>query len=263
MLALKLLTVPAFIVLITLAARRWGPQVAGMMAGFPLVAGPILLFICIERGPAFAASAAAASVSAVIAALVFGVVYAWTCRSRGWWWSLPAALGTWAVTAFLLAQLQLPLIAMTVITLGALGLAPRCLPAAATVTTVKPASHIEVLARMTAGALLVAAVTGAAGALGSRWSGLMAMFPVLASVLCVFSQRSQGAAYVAQLVRGMMAGYYSFAAFCVTLAVLLPSTTTAVAFIAGLIAAFAVQFGVQGIRRLGRQQSINAATEAA
>ncbi|GAB3357939.1 hypothetical protein [Lysobacter tyrosinilyticus] len=262
MLALKLLIVPIFIVLITLAARRWGPQVAGMMAGFPLVAGPILLFICIERGHAFAANAAAASVSAVIAALVFGVVYAWMCRSRAWWWSLPAALAAWAATAFALAHLQLPLMAATVITLGALWLAPRSLPAASPTTTAKPAPYTEILARMTAGALLVAAVTGAAGALGSRWSGLMAMFPVLASVLCMFSQRSQGPAYVAQLVRGMMAGYFSFAAFCVTLAVLLPAVTTAVAFIAGLAAAFVLQFGVQAIKRLGRP-SIRAATEAA
>ena len=262
MLALKLLTVPTFIVLITLAARRWGPQIAGMMAGFPLVAGPILLFICTERGQAFAANAAAASVSAVNAALVFGIVYAWMSRSHAWWCCLPAALATWAATAFGLAQLQLPLIATMPLTLAALWLAPRCLPDASANTAAKPPSYIEVLARMVAGATLVAAVTGAAGVLGSRWSGLLAMFPVLASVLCVFSQRSQGAAYVAQLVRGMMAGYYSFAAFCVTLAVLLPATATATAFIAGLIAAFAVQFGLQTIRRLDRP-SIRAATEAA
>jgi hypothetical protein len=263
LLALKLLIVPTFIMLISLAARRWGPQVAGIMAGFPLVAGPILLFISIERGHAFAANAAAASVSAVTAAVVFGVVYAWICRSRAWWWSLLAALTMWAVTAFALAQLQLQLIVATGISLIALWLAPRSLPAAASTTAAKAASPIELLSRMAAGAILVTAVTAAAGALGARWSGLLAMFPVLASVLCVFSQRSHGAAYVTRLLRGMMAGYYSFAAFCVTLALLLPATATSTVFIAGLAAAFALQFGLQGIKRLAARQTIRAATEAA
>lgn len=263
MLALKLLIVPAFIVLITLAARRWGPQVAGVMAGFPLVAGPILFFIDLEQGHAFAAVAATATVSAVTAAVAFGFAYAWTSRFHTWWLSLLLALMTWFITAFALAQWQPSLAIALIVTLSVLWLAPRALPTAATVDAAKPTSYGELLARMAAGALLVGAVTTAAAALGSRWSGLLAMFPVLASVLSVFSHRSQGSAYVAHLLRGMVKGYYSFTAFCVTLALLLPEAGTVTAFFAGLTAAFGLQFGLQGIQRIVGHQAIRAAREAA
>lgn len=263
MLALKLLIVPAFIVLITLAARRWGPQVAGVMAGFPLVAGPILFFIDLEQGHAFATVAATATVSAVTAAVAFGFAYAWASRFRAWGASLLMALATWGITAFALAQWQPSLAIAVTMALGALWLAPRSLPAMAEVDVAKPTSSGQLCARMVAGALLVASVTTAATGLGSRWSGLLAMFPVLASVLSVFSHRSQGPAYVAHLLRGMMKGYYSFTAFCVTLALLLPEAGTAMAFMAGLIAAFALQFGLQGIQRIVASQAIRAAREAA
>lgn len=263
MLALKLLIVPIFIVLITLAARRWGPQVAGIMAGFPLVAGPILFFIDLEQGHAFASVATTATVSAVTAAVAFGFAYAWTSRVRGWGTSLLMALAAWGITAFALAQWQPSLAIAVMLSVGALWLAPWALPAMVEVDAVKPTSHGELCARMIAGALLVVAVTTAAAALGSRWSGLFAMFPVLASVLSVFSHRSHGPAYVTRLVRGMVKGYYSFTAFCVTLALLLPRAGTATAFIAGLAAAFALQFGLQGIHRITAHQAIRAARDAA
>ncbi len=54
LLLLKLLLVPALIWAITLAAHRWGPAVGGWLSGFPVVSGPILLFLVLERGPDFA-----------------------------------------------------------------------------------------------------------------------------------------------------------------------------------------------------------------
>ncbi|MGF6700501.1 hypothetical protein OKW38_005113 [Paraburkholderia sp. MM5496-R1] len=55
LLALKLVLVPAFLAALTAAARVWGPSVAGWLAGLPVVAGPIMLLLAVERGPAFAA----------------------------------------------------------------------------------------------------------------------------------------------------------------------------------------------------------------
>jgi hypothetical protein len=65
LLMLKLVLVPAFLAALTLAARLWGPSVARWLAGLPVVAGPIVLLLALERGPLFAAQASAASIAAI------------------------------------------------------------------------------------------------------------------------------------------------------------------------------------------------------
>jgi len=60
LLALKLLVVPTLLGLISVAGRKWGPGVAGWLAGFPVITGPILVFLATERGSGFAAQAASA-----------------------------------------------------------------------------------------------------------------------------------------------------------------------------------------------------------
>ena len=71
----------------------------------------------------------------------------------------------------------------------------------------------ELFVRMVAGATLVFLATWFASSLGPRLSGLVAMFPVLGTVLAVFSHRHAGAAFTTQLLRGMAAGFYAFITF--------------------------------------------------
>ena len=60
-LALKLLLAPLLVVASSLAGRRWGPQVAGILVVLPVVAGPILLILYLDQGSRFAAHAASAA----------------------------------------------------------------------------------------------------------------------------------------------------------------------------------------------------------
>ncbi|RON08058.1 hypothetical protein BK659_17630 [Pseudomonas brassicacearum] len=50
-LLLKLSLIPGFLLLISLAGKRWGPSVAGWLSGLPVVVGPILFFLAVEQGP--------------------------------------------------------------------------------------------------------------------------------------------------------------------------------------------------------------------
>ena len=84
LLALKLLLVPSLLAVISLAGRRWGPGVAGWLAGFPSLTGPILFFLALERGPGFTAQAAVLCLACVFPAITFGVAYAWASRRYGW-----------------------------------------------------------------------------------------------------------------------------------------------------------------------------------
>ena len=58
-LAVKVLLAPGFVVGASLAARRFGPRIGGLVAGLPVVAGPILLVYALAHGRAFAPGAAA------------------------------------------------------------------------------------------------------------------------------------------------------------------------------------------------------------
>jgi uncharacterized membrane protein (GlpM family) len=246
-LALKLLLVPSFLLLVSLAGKRWGASVAGWLAGLPVVAGPILFFLAVEHGTGFASHAAAVSLSAVLASVAFSVAYSHAAQRLRWPLALPIGLGAWAVAA--LALSALPLSAALSLTLAVLTLlvAPRCFPAAQAITSARQIGRAELACRMLAGATLTLAVTWVAGFAGPGWSGLLAVFPVLGIVLAVFSHRSQGAAFAAALLRAMSTGLYAFVAFCFVLAITLPGLGIATAFALATGASLLVQAATRGL----------------
>ena len=240
MLALKLLLVPAFLALLTLAGRLFGPGIAGWLAGLPLVAGPILLVLALENGGAFAAQAATATVAAVLALVSYSLAYAHVAQRAGWPLALAAGAAAWAAVAAAVALASPGLGTALALALATLVVAPRLFP------KVRPEasgrfSGAELLLRMAASALLTLAVAAAAAHIGSTWSGLFALFPVLGSVLAVFSHRNSGAGHAATLLQGMSRGLLSLVAFCATAAWLLPSRPPAVAFGVAVAACLATQ----------------------
>ena len=88
---------------------------------------------------------------------------------------------------------------------------------------------------------MVLAITIASGSLGATVSGLLASFPILASVLIVFTHLHHGAAETQVLIRGFLLGFYGFASFSFALAVALPHVSTGLAFGIALGAAAIVQ----------------------
>ena len=241
MLALKLVLVPLILAVLSLVAKRFGPGVAGWLGGFPVVAGPILLLISFERGPDFAAQAAAAGIAGLAGSASFSVTYAWMCRRNGWFVSMMSGIAGW--TAAILLVVQLPLTTAWVslaVALVALIAAPAFFPHIDATWDAVRLPRSEIAARMVAGAALTLAVTGLSAAIGPAWSGLFMLFPSIGLVLAVFSQRTSGPAFSAMLLKGIILGYYSLAAFCLAIAILLPQQGVAVSFAVGVAAALAV-----------------------
>lgn len=216
MLALKLLLVPCFLLLVTLAGRRWGAAMAGWLAGLPVVTGPILYFLAREQGGAFVAGAASAALAAVLASVAFSVTYSRCAPRAGWPGALALALVAWLAAASALALLPGSAFVSLGTATATLLLAPHVFPRVGAVGG-RPVSALELGLRMLAGTVLTLAVTLLAAHMGARWSGLLAVFPILGIVLAVFSHRAQGAAFAAALLRAMATGLWSFVAFCFVL----------------------------------------------
>ncbi len=255
MLTLKLTLVPLFLLVVSMSGTWWGPSIAGWLAGLPVVAGPILFLLVLAHGPAFGAHAALLSLAAILASEAFNFAYAWTCRARGWPVALAAGLATWAVAASALSAFpessNLPLAAVAA-ALAAIAFGRAFLPRTAIGAASLPLTRRDLAGRMLAGALLTLAVTAVSGRAGPAWSGLLAVFPLLGSVLAVSSHRAHGPDFAIALLRGMVLGRFSFVAFCLMLAFglpLAPGLPVWVVFLAGSLVAMTVQWGT---RRLAR-----------
>jgi hypothetical protein len=236
--------VPALIGAITLAGRRWGPAVAGWLSGFPIVTGPILLFVALEQGPRFAAVTAAGALSGGLAWMAFALSYAWAATRLPWGWTLPIGLAAYLLVGMALVWSALPFALVVVLVIGAVVLAPSIFPPLAQSSGVPRPAPIEIYARMLAGGALTVTVTRLSPMLGPKFSGLFAVFPVMGIVLAAFSHRASGSVFTIRLLRGMVSGFYAFTAFCLMLALLLDRLGTAAGFLLALGCSLAVHLSV-------------------
>jgi hypothetical protein len=243
MLALKLFLVPTLIALVSLVARWRGPAVAGALAGFPIVAAPVLLLVSLENGPLFAADAALGAVNAALANAAYCLGYAVAATRYQRWQSLPLGLLAYTATGAALVCLDMPPYAVLPLTLAGLWLAANYFPVGSASPVRAPPSARDVVVRMLAGVALVLTVTLAAPGLGPRASGLLSGFPILACVLATSSHHLQGARFAITLLRGMISGFFAMVFCFATLAFTLPRF--------GISRSFMLAFVVAGLAQVG------------
>jgi hypothetical protein len=254
LLLLKLTLAPGLVTATTLVGRRWGPRMAGWLGGLPVVVAPILLAITIEHGRAFGALAAGGALLGLLSLTGFILTYGWAARVMGWF---PAAGLGWAVfvgMSLLLDQTDPENWLALVVVCASFAASAALLPRAPAEPPTRAPSYDLVL-RAGATAALVLVLTGLAGSLGPHLSGLLASFPVLATVLAAFTHAQDGPAAAAQLLRGFSTGLVTFAIFCFCVAELLPDHGVAVTFLASAavaVAAHVVSFASQRALRGAR-----------
>jgi len=241
--SLKLVLVPLLIAAVTIAGRRWGPGIAGWLSGFPIVTGPILFFIAMEQGADFGAVAALGTLAGLPAVLIFNVTYAWMSIRHSWPASLACAALNYGCGVTALVSLQLSAMVLVPLVAALLLIAPRLFPAVPVTpaSAARPGGHGELAYRMLAAALLVYAVTHFAAALGPRWSGAFAMFPIISIVMASFSHHYSGSAFAIRLLKGVILGWYALAVFCVLLYLLLPHMALWLALSVAAASALVVQ----------------------
>jgi hypothetical protein len=242
---LELVVAPALVGAATLAARRWGQRIGGLVSAFPAIVGPVLLVAALEHGAAFAARAANGTLLGLVALAGFALAYGRAAPRCGWraslgaGWTAAAALGV-AVGA-VAAGPPLGLLAAAV----SLATAHRLLGGATAPGEALPAEPVvprwDLPLRMALTALLAVSLTAAASRLGPLVGGVLAALPVLASILAVFTHARYGPAAVVDLLRGMLGGMAGFVCFCALVAALVSPAGIAAAFALSAVAALAVQ----------------------
>lgn len=225
----------------SLAGRRWGSVVGGWLVGLPLTSGPVILLLTLEYGDAFAAHAAHGIVLGLISTAAFAVVYALAARRRSWAWCWGLSWAAFAACTAILNLIAFSLAGAFLAAIAALALALPLLP-----PTEEPAAGVaapswETPLRMLAAAAIVVALTGVAGSLGPRLSGLITPLPVAGTIMTVFTHRLEGASSSVRLLRGFIAGNFAFAAFFLVVATRLVAWGLLPTFGVAILAACAVQ----------------------
>ena len=136
-----------------------------------------------------------------------------------------------ALATALFSALAVP--AGAALAIAAAGLAAGLLLTPRARAAVRPAASAprwDLPLRAACALALVLTLTAVAGWLGPRLSGLLAPFPIIATVLATFTHAQRGPEEVQRLLRWLLGGYGAFALFCFTLAVSLRPLGTAPAF---------------------------------
>jgi hypothetical protein len=103
---LKILLTPALIAVATVLARRWGPGVGGTLAGLPLTSTPVSIFLAIEQGHGFAATAAYGTLLGLLSQTALCLAHSWSARRATWWTSTAVGVSAFLVTTLLVERVS-------------------------------------------------------------------------------------------------------------------------------------------------------------
>lgn len=254
MLILKAVIVPLFIAIVTLAGRKWGHKVAGILAGFPIVAGPIVIFLALDQGRVFGQKVALAAINGVFALVIFTTTFCWACARFRLVPAIFIASSTWLVGALIMQETSPTLIPAVLISSATLLISIFLLPRAKDLLPRKTYFN-DLYLRMMIGTILTLAITTLASHLGPVWSGTLAVFPAIFLVLTGFVFLADGPGHVIEMCRGMLAGLGAFLIFFVVLASVWPSASILKASLLAIAFSLAAQFAIQFFLRVAKTKT--------
>lgn len=221
--AFKLLITPLLIGAVTLAGRRWGSVVSGLLIGLPLTSGPISFILALEYGLAFASQSAVGNLAGQISNCIFCLTYIGVARHCAWPLSASAAIGAFFASTFFLNLFSWQLwpalgVLLMVILVAASLVRAHPLPSSRRVSP-----RWDLPGRILTATALVIILTGIADSLGPQLSGLISPFPAFSVIFAAFTHAQQGEKSASNLLRGVIVGSGGYASFFVIVSALLPA----------------------------------------
>ena len=188
---IKLIAAPLLLALATLAARRWGTVLGGILIGLPLISGPISVFLAIENGAGFAVETARGALAGTVALAVFTCVYAAVCP-KGWLKASFLSVALYVLASWIAAELPISAVTLAVSAAAAIVLSLWIMPIPHSAAVKhRPPKH-DLLMRMGMMMVLMIAITFLAPYIGPTASGIASTFPYMALTMAVFSQIQGG-----------------------------------------------------------------------
>ncbi|MDK2660847.1 hypothetical protein [Cupriavidus consociatus] len=196
------------------------------------------MFLALEHGPAFAEHATSGSLAATAAQAAFCFVY---CRlaTLGWPIALWGACVAFAVAATALQWSGLAQTGLFVVAVLAMTLVLYVTPRNTARGKGLNSPWWDLPARMVLITCLVVGVTLLAPYVGPQVSGVLASFPFMATILA--AHRLIGNSAAQDVLRGMVAGLFGFAAFFYVLSLTLTRVSLFAAYGGAILTALAVQ----------------------
>jgi hypothetical protein len=238
LLALKLILAPLAVLLASIASKRYGHVIGGILAGFPMIAAPVTAALLIDHPAEHVAAIAFATVSGLLATAGFIVAFAWVAKTnKPWWYCLSSAALAFIAVAFVITALELPVILSVVFGVAAPWLARFSLPKIATPRQSPIIPSSELALRVIGAFVLASALLFSAGNTPPWLSGLLIAWPITGSILPCFTQKLAGANATIAFLSGFSRGLVGLATFFCVLGLLLPFMHQAVAYAIALLGA--------------------------
>jgi hypothetical protein len=207
----------------------------------PLTSGPVIFFVALSHDVAFAANAALGVISGGLSLVAYTLTYAWLATRFRWYIALAGSLLVFATSTVLLQSVTIPMIPIFLVVCAAIALGLRLMPDDVLEPGDSQPGPWDIPSRILIGTSFILLLSGSASLIGPRLTGLLTTIPLYVTILTVFAHRHQGPAAAAHVLRGLLYGLFAFAAFFITLSLLIQKAGIAVSFLAGIAGALAVQ----------------------
>ncbi len=254
----KFLATPLLIGLATLAGRRWGSVVNGLIVGLPLTTGPISFILANQYGLDFASKAASGNLAGQVSMCVFCLTYSLAAQKSSWVISAASAITSYLVMTMILNSFTWQLFPAFIVLLIAIIVTLRIIPQYPVPKNKNAPPKWDFPARIVIATTFVVSLTAFANILGAQLSGLISTFPIFGVIFATFTHIQQGAQTVSNLLRGIAFGSVSYAFFFIVIGICLKPLGITMTYIIALGIAMVVSGIFYFATRKGNSQNIEA-----
>ena len=170
----------------------------------------------------------------IMSVFIFCLVYSWSAIRLTALPSMLLGFGAFLACTSLLQMASLPLMIGFPTSVFVLAVSLLLMPCVHGTKVQALNLRWELPARIISATALVFLITGIAQSLGPQLTGLISPFPVYAATLAAFTHRFQGREQAVLLLRGVIAGSFTFIVFFLVVSLTIVSWGTAASFLAAI-----------------------------